>query len=446
MHSKVHRRPVVEALAIGLAKSEWTSASANEAIQRLFRRKQAWVSSLVRRVLDQHPDRVKLEQLVRTIALDSELRERIKRDNIKPLDVGLVLSGSSVASLDWNLPTFESLRQMAGQFGISVRCLQWLTNDGLSLDAHPRHYVATWIRKRQDGFRLIESPKPVLKQIQQTILRDILNLMPPHFAAHGFRKNRDVISFIKEHVDKPFCLRMDLKDFFPSVSGGRVMGIFSSAGYRTDIASALANLCATSTPSDVVEQQRAPGERGACRISKLYLKPHLPQGAPTSPALANLTAYNLDCRLAGLANSHNVAYSRYADDILFSGDRSFARIAKQFSIFVGAIAIEEGFEVNFRKSRFQPSSQQQSATGIVLNQRPNLARREFDRLKAILNNCVKHGPESQNRLGHANFRQHLEGRILWAQRLNPNKARKLSKVFDRIQWSDVLVRIEQSKD
>jgi hypothetical protein len=162
--------------------------------------------------------------------------------------------------------------------------------------------------------------------------------------------------------------------------------------------------------------------------------PHLPQGAPTSPTLANLVAFKLDCRLSGLAISAGATYTRYADDLLFSGDADFAAGAERLLAKVGAILIEEGFEANMRKNRVQRRGVSQRAVGMVLNVRMNPPREEYDRLKAILHNCVKKGPASQNRENHGDFQGHLLGRIAHIEWLNPEKAARLRRSFEKIVW------------
>src|SRR6202034_1577966 len=107
-----------------------------------------------------------------------------------------------------------------------------------------------------------------------------------------------------------------------------------------------------SVPPDVLDERPAIGPANAFEVGRLLSFPHLPQGAPTSPALANLCAYRLDCRLAGLANAVGAAYTRYADDMIFSGDEVLERAARRFHIHVCRIVLEEGFEVNTRKSHF----------------------------------------------------------------------------------------------
>jgi hypothetical protein len=160
----------------------------------------------------------------------------------------------------------------------------------------------------------------------------------------------------------------------------------------------------------------------------------LPQGAPTSPALANICAYRIDCRLNGLAQATGAAYTRYADDLVFSGDEGFEKCVERFSLHVAAILIEEGFAVHHRKTRIMRQGVRQYMAGLVANQRVNVVRTDFDRLKATLHNCVRHGPQSQNREAHPSFRSHLEGRVGFVETINPEKGRRLRQILERIQW------------
>jgi hypothetical protein len=163
--------------------------------------------------------------------------------------------------------------------------------------------------------------------------------------------------------------------------------------------------------------------------------PHLPQGAPTSPALANLCALHLDMRLDELARSLDAHYTRYADDLALSGGEALRRRIGNVSALVGEIAIEEGFAVNHRKTRSMHRSHRQLLTGVIVNEKPNVRRDEFDRLKAILTNCVRHGAGSQNREGRADFHAHLAGRIAHVASLNWARGKKLQEIFRQIDWS-----------
>jgi len=127
-------------------------------------------------------------------------------------------------------------------------------------------------------------------------------------------------------------------------------------------------------------------------------------------------------------------YTRYADDLAFSGDEAFERCADRFAIQATAILGEEGFTVHPRKTRVMRQGVRQYLAGLVTNQRVNIVRADFDRLKAILTNCVRHGAESQNREGHPSFQLHLEGRVGFVESVNAQKGARLRMIFERIEW------------
>jgi RNA-directed DNA polymerase len=297
------------------------------------------------------------------------------------------------------------------------------------------HYRYQWRMKRSSSPRLIESPKPTLKAIQRRLLREILELIPPHDNAHGFRAGRSVRTFVTPHVGKSVVLKMDLRDFFPSITDTRVAALFRTAGYPELVARLLAALCTNGAPVEVFDEPGSPAD-GPSRwaIRRVYEQPHLPQGAPTSPSLANLCAFRLDCRLAGLARVSGAEYTRYADDLVFSGGSAFVRSVGRFPIHVGAIALEEGFSVQHRKTRVMRQGVRQQVAGVVVNERLNMRRSDYDELKAQLFNCVRFGPQDQNRADHSDFRAHLAGRIAYVASINPARGDRLRDLFDRIAW------------
>jgi RNA-directed DNA polymerase len=345
------------------------------------------------------------------------------------------------AAANWNLPIVESIGELAFWLRLGPAELLWLAdlkdfsrkNKNLQL----RHYHHRILAKKFGNIRLIEAPKQHLKQIQHQILSEMLNRIPAHPAAHGFVPARSIRSFVAPHVQQHIVLRMDLQDFFPSISGARVQAAFRTAGYPEHVADLLGGLCSTATPHDVWQSadglDLSPSTLFALR--SVYARPHLPQGAPTSPALANLCAYRVDCRLTGLAQSANAQYTRYADDLAFSGDRHFAASIDSFAARAAAILLEEGFQVHFRKTRIMRQGTRQHLAGLVVNQHINTPRAEFDRLKAILNNCVRSGPQSQNRESHPEFQAHLAGRIAFVESINAAKGQRLKRIFDKIVWS-----------
>ena len=129
-----------------------------------------------------------------------------------------------------------------------------------------------------------------------------------------------------------------------------------------------------------------------------------------------------------------MTYTRYADDLAFSGEEAFGSSAERFAHHVAAILLEAGFRVHHRKTRLMRRGVRQSLAGLVVNHHLNVPRCDVDRLKAILTNCVRHGPESQNREGHPAFRLHLEGRVGFVETVNPAAGARLRRMFDRIAW------------
>jgi retron-type reverse transcriptase len=286
---------------------------------------------------------------------------------------------------------------------------------------------------------LIAAPKPRLQRLQRTVLDAILMHIPPPEAAHGFRPGRSILSFAAPHVGRTVVLKMDLRDFFVSITSARVTAIFLTAGYPEQVARLLTGLCTNTVPLPIWDQSARneldpAGSPTAWQARRLYRQPHLPQGAPTSPALANLVAYRLDARLAGLARAVQASYTRYADDLVFSGGEAFARSINRFPIHAAALALEEGFDVQHRKTRVMRQGVRQRATGVVINEKMNVTRADYDRLKAILYNCVRHGPQAQNRAGVADFQAHLAGRVGHVCRLNPKRGQRLMQLLDRIIW------------
>jgi hypothetical protein len=428
-------RTAAENLAIAIAQSYWSVDEIEVAAQSVFRKRQSWLAELAADLRQDFIDRPRFSVLLESIATNPKFLQAIALRKTKKAHQARAFPFRHTRWLDWNLPVFRDTAELASHLGIRGTTLHWLTSLHLAADDRPHHYVARWIKKRSGQPRLIESPKSQMKATQRLILQDVLNRIPLHRAAHGFRRKRNVLTFTSQHVDRACCLRMDLKDFFPSVRASRVQGLFRSFGFTQEVARCLTALTTTQTHQSVVDQQRPRGSRGAFEISKLYLTGHLPQGAPTSPAIANVVAFRLDARLTSLAESANVRYTRYADDLLFSGDPTFSRQAKRFSATVGSIAIEEGFEVNFRKTQIQKRGQRQHAAGIILNEHPNVRREDYDRLKAVLFNCVRHGPADQNRDGVEHFAEHLQGRVDWIRQVNPQRAKKLQDLFDEIDWN-----------
>jgi len=336
-----------------------------------------------------------------------------------------------------DVPQWPTCGDLASWLGVSAPELDWLSDrwrvDARGSDSPLHHYTYAGYDKRRGGCRLIEIPKGRLRDAQRRILHGLLDRIPPHDAAHGFRRGRGIVSFAAPHADRDVVVRFDLADFFVSVRAARVHALFTTLGYPAEVARTLTALCTNRVPS---ARLLAPDLRDRFDWTgrQRYRNRHLPQGAPTSPALANLCAFRLDMRLAALARSLDATYTRYADDLAFSGGGALAREAERLQARVAAIALEEGFALQLRKTRVMRRGVRQQLAGVVVNRHPNLARDEFDVLKAILTNCIRHGPASQNRAAHPDFRGYLAGRVAHASALNAARGVKLHALFARIAW------------
>ena len=240
------------------------------------------------------------------------------------------------AAATWNVPVIESVGALADWLGLTIGELEWFADlKGLAYKKNfpkLRHYHYRVLAKDSSSIRLIEAPKARLKELQRRILEHILGRIPTHPAAHGFVKRRSIKTFVAPHTGQRVVLRMDLRDFFPSLAGARIQAFFRTLGYPEAVADLLGGICTSATPRDVWNGAAFDLNPVYLRAPRsLYRRLHLPQGAPTSPALANLCVYRADCRLAGLAKSVGAAYTRYVDDLAFSGGEGFERCAERFA-------------------------------------------------------------------------------------------------------------------
>lgn len=334
------------------------------------------------------------------------------------------------------VPHLATPADLAEWLGVSIDQLDWMADarrqSAVTRIAILQHYRFHIVPKRSGRPRLIEEPKPRLKALQKRILKGILEKLPVHEAAHGFVSGRSCLDAAAKHAGESVVLTADLADFFATTPVRRVHAIFRTLGYPQAVARLLTGLTTNVVPSSVLARVRR--QSGRAGLSDAFGVRHLPQGAPTSPALANLAANALDRRLQGLAGRYGAAYTRYADDLAFSGGVGLRRNADWFLWVVAEIARDEGYRLNVAKTRIASAGQRQRVTGIVVNRHTNVERDDFDRLKATLHNAVREGPASQNREAHADFRAHLTGRVGWVEQVNPTRGAKLRRLLDQIGW------------
>jgi len=267
---------------------------------------------------------------------------------------------------------------------------------------NPAPYRTFTIPKRDGTARQIAEPCPGLKKLQRRIASRILSKPPLAPQAHGFRKRRSILSNARIHTRQPLVIHLDLKDFFPTITFSRVYGLFRGLGHDRPVAGLLARLC--------VHDGR------------------LPQGAPSSPAITNLICRRLDHRLYGLAVKAGGRYTRYADDLTFSGPLSLRSILPA----VRKIIREEGFEVAEKKTRLMRAVRRQEVTGLVVNQRPGVPRRQRRLLRAILHNAARQGLAAQNRSNIPHFGLWLAGWIQYVNMVNKAQGSRLIALLQKV--------------
>lgn len=336
-------------------------------------------------------------------------------------------------------PRLDHAGDLADLLGVDATALTALADTALRgrRARSPRiaNYRYHWL-DRPSGPRLLEAPRPRLLAAQRTVLHAVLDAIPVHPAVHGFVAGRSVVTGAREHVGAPTVLTMDLEHFFAAVTAGRIWGVLRSAGLPEPVAHVLAGLTTTATPVRIISAMPSgPDPNRQFRLRRRLAVPHLPQGSPTSPALANLVAFGLDRRLSGYAAAVGLTYTRYADDLTFSGQFRHSAHVGSFARAVARIVTAEGFRINEAKTRWRGRHERQTVTGVVVNEHPAIARDEVDRLRAVLHDCRRSGPAAANRAGHPDFRAHLLGRIGWVASVHPARGARLREQFDGIDWT-----------
>jgi retron-type reverse transcriptase len=327
------------------------------------------------------------------------------------------------------LPKLETPEVLAQALGLSVGQLRGLCYARVVYTR--TNYVRFALPKKTGGLRLISAPMPRLKAAQHWVLENILEKLPVHEAAHGFRAGRSIVSNAQPHVGSAVVVNLDLKEFFPTVMYPRVKGFFVKLGYSEATATALALLCTEPDVDEVeLDGQRYFVAQGARR---------LPQGAPTSPALTNLLCRRLDRRLQGAARKLGFTYTRYADDLTFSAPKANggADVGKMLRL-VRFVVRKEGFTPHPEKTRVLRRGRQQEVTGVVVNDKPGVDRETLRRFRALLHQLEKSGPEGKKWNGSTDVIASAVGFANYVAMVDPakgkvfqEKARALEQKYGR---------------
>ena len=257
------------------------------------------------------------------------------------------------------LPVFFTIEGLRKNIGVKKKYFYKV------LYCRERQYKKLEIHKRNGGdVRKLNAPVLPLKSIQRWILENILYNIPIEKCVNGFVPGKSIVTNAYPHLKSKYIVKMDIVDFFPSIQFGVIKKFFYEIGYSNSIANALASLCT--------------------------FEYHLPQGAPTSPYLANLICFEMDRRIKKLCSKYNLKYTRYADDITISGD------SKVFWIkdVVEKIVNNYHFEINREKTVLLKPGDRKRVTGIIVNEKLSVPKNMVRELRKNIFFIQKYGLES----------------------------------------------------
>ena len=277
-----------------------------------------------------------------------------------------------------------------------------------------KHYKTYSIPKKSGGKRTICQPSRKLKGLQSWILVTILNKIQVSPSCKGFRKGSSTLENAIPHIGANTVLNLDLKDFFPTVTNKQVFNIFRAIGYNNLISTVFTNICA--------------------------YKEILPQGSPCSPYLANLSAWTLDLRIQGYVGKRGISYTRYADDLSFSGLNP-SKVVKIIPM-IKTIIDDENFTVNHKKTRVASSARAKTVTGLVINEDSvGIGKQKYKKLRAKIHYLTK--PKEQT---NEELLNHVSG---WLSYLNSvdktryNKAKKYIKELTKKYPKTLIERLDK---
>ncbi len=316
------------------------------------------------------------------------------------------------------LPALSDGAAIARAMGIPVGELRFLAF--ARRVSQTTHYRRFSVPKKTGGERIISAPMPRLKTAQRWVLDNILNKVELHDAAHGFVPGRSILSNARPHVGRAVVVNLDLKDFFPTVGYPRVWGQFKALGYSPAAATILALICTEPEVDEI--------ELDGRRWYVAHDARSLPQGAPSSPALTNIICRRLDRALSTLAGNSGFTYTRYADDLTFSGDDADSAAVGKLLRRVRYIVQREGFAVHPDKTRVLRRGRRQEVTGLTVNDGVGVERKTLRRFRATLFQIEKDGPDGKTWGDpHANVLAAIGGFASFVYMVDPEKGGPLMK-------------------
>ncbi|MFB6459390.1 reverse transcriptase family protein [Bradyrhizobium tunisiense] len=357
-----------------------------------------------------------------------------------------VSAASAIKRVHPDLPVIFTLHHLAHLAEVSADDLQQVAFrkvDAYRVFRVKKRGVPGMIPAQPRRYRTICVPQQFLMQVQRWIAQNILNLIDPHPASFAFTPRRDLVGAAARHLGSRWLVKMDVRHFFESISEPQVYRVFRLLGYGALLSFQMARIC-TRLPGHRPGALSRPLGRAEPGLPYRRHDPgHLPQGAPTSPMLANLTMETLDRRLTGLARSEGWTYTRYADDLAFSRTDETSRIvamrlAKQVAHQLELVGLTHHRE----KTSVVPPGARKVLLGVLVDSdRPRLTRAFRNNVEthlfALTSDKIGASAHRQKR-GFAStigMRRHIEGLIAFAHQVNPAYAAKLYARLNTVDWS-----------
>ena len=290
--------------------------------------------------------------------------------------------------------------QIIGQLKLSLQIMEQYAQDVDSL------YYVFPIDKGNNRKRWISAPKKELKHLQNTLLHNILYKASVHDSAHGFVPNRSIVTNARPHIQKNWVANFDIHSFFPST---KIQAVNEAIQKNFDFSHAFSSLLA----------------------KLLTLKGELPQGAPTSPHLANLVMWDVDTMLQKYSKENRLTYTRYADDLTFSG----ANIPRSIQNDIRDILSPFGYNLAYKKSKILGQHKRQMVTGLVVNEKLNLPRPMRKKLRAIIHDIKTNGMEHALGRSDLNFDQllgHISLQHMWSPQRAQEQLMELATALDLV--------------
>ena len=363
---------------------------------------------------------------------EKKIPETVLNEAIKQIE--------TIHNAQYNLPAILSLNHLAIRTEVNYNFLRAVIRRN-----NKNFYSKFSIKKRSGGRRFINIPTPQLMKTQKWINTHILINVRTHSASHAFSPQSSIYKCAIRHCGAKWLIKMDVTNFFESISEIQIYRLFHRLGYSKLISFELARIC-TLGVSDYNNRKNYPAwqiKKNNIEIPEYSNKVlgYLPQGAPTSPMLSNLVMLDLDEQITQCAKQYNLLYTRYSDDLTFSTkNKDFSR--KQASKLIAEISeilTAKGLKPQYRKTAVIPPSSRKIVLGLQVDGDFPRLRKEFkDKLRQHFYFIKKYGLNKhfQKRSfdSISGFKNHLRGLIDYANMVEPEYAEKMMQKFNAIDW------------